>query len=91
MRLCRSTELRPPRRELQASAEGFPEGHIAAQFTEPWCSATFRAIPSTLERIDTTPHISLHQPEAATTYRLTVSRHLTTTVSREEDWGRERR
>src|SRR4051794_1194768 len=43
--MCRSrlTAQRPePRRELQASAEGFTQ-HIAAQFSEPWCSATFRA------------------------------------------------
>ena len=83
-RTCRSrlTALRPePRRELQASAEGFTQEHIAAQFSEPWCSATFRAIPSTWERIDTAPHISLHLRAAATTYHLSISRHLTTTVS----------
>ena len=82
--MCRSRliALRPePRRELQASAEGFTEEHIAAQFSEPWCSATFRVIPSTWERIDTAPHISLHLPPPATTYHLAISRHLTTTVS----------
>src|SRR3954465_6776454 len=80
----RSTALRPePRRELQVSAEAFTEGHIAAQFSEPWCSATFRAIPSTWERIDTAPHISLHLRAAATTYHLSISRYLTTTVSAE--------
>ena len=42
----------------------------AVQFSERWCSATFRAIPSTLERIDTAPHISLPLPLAATTYHL---------------------
>jgi hypothetical protein len=78
---CHLTALKPTRRELQVSAEGFTEGDTAAQFTERWCSATFRAIPSTLERIDTAPHISLHLPVAATTYNLSVSRHLTTTVS----------
>src|SRR5258705_2815705 len=82
--MCRSrlTALRPePRRELQASAEGFTQEHIAAQFSEPWCSATARAIPSTWERIDTAPHISLHLRAAATTCHLSISRHLTTTVS----------
>ena len=79
---CHFTALRPTRRELQASAEGFTEGHIAAQFTERRCSATIRAIPSTLEWIDTAPHISLHLPLAATTYNLSVTRHLTATVSR---------
>src|SRR6476620_6265862 len=78
---CHLTALKPTGRELQASAEGFTEGHTAAQFTERWCSATFRAIPSTLEWIDTAPHISLHLPVAATTYNLSVTRHLTTTVS----------
>ena len=83
----RLTALRPeqgdrsPRRELQASAEGFTEGHTAAQFSERRCSATFRAIPSTLERIDTAPPISRHLPAAATTYHLGVTRHLTATVS----------
>ena len=77
---CHFTALRPTRRELQASAEGFTEGHIAAQFTERRCSATIRAIPSTLEWIDTAPHISLHLPLAATTYNLSVTRHLTANV-----------
>ena len=87
MRCSRLTAPRPeqgdrsPRRDLQASAEGFTEGHTAAQFSERRCSATFRAIPSTLERIDTAPHISRHLPVAATTYHLSVSRHLTATVS----------
>src|SRR6478672_8174568 len=78
---CHFTALRPTRRELQASAEGFTEGRIAAQFTERRCSATIRVIPSTLEWIDTAPHISLHLPLAATTYNLSVTRHLTATVS----------
>jgi hypothetical protein len=72
------------RRALQASAEGFTEGRIAAQFTKPQWPSAFRAFASTLERIDTAPNISLHQPAAATTYTLSVSRHLTTTVSRVE-------
>ena len=42
---------------------------------------TIRAIPSTLEWIDTAPHISHHLPVAATTYSLSVTHHLTTTVS----------
>ena len=45
-------------------------------------SATIRAIASTLEWIDTAPNISLHLPLAATTYNLSVTRHLTATVSR---------
>ena len=53
----------------------------AAQFSERRCSATIRAIPSTLERIDTAPPISRHLPAAATTCRLGVTRHPTTTAS----------
>ena len=79
---CHLTALRPTRRALQASAEGFTEGHIAAQFTEPQWPSAFRAFASTLEWIDTAPNISLHQPAAATTYHLSVSRHLIATVSR---------
>ena len=78
---CHLTALRPTGRELRASAEGFTEGHTAAQFTERWCFVTIRAIPSTLEWVDTAPNISLHLPVAATTYNLSVTRHLTTTVS----------
>jgi hypothetical protein len=76
--MCRSrlTALRPTRRALQASAEGLTEGHIAGQFTEPqWLEWVDSAL-------DTAPNISLHQPTAATTYTLSVSRPLTTTVSR---------
>ena len=90
--MCRSrlTALRPePRRELQAPVEGFTQEHIAAQFTEPWCSATIRAIPSMWARIDIAPHISLHPPAAATTYHLSITRHLTTTVSVRSEFAAE--
>ena len=79
---CHLAALRPTRRALQASAEEFTEGHIAAQFTEPQQPSAIRAVASTLQRIDTAPNISLHQPAVATTCHLSVSRHLTATVSR---------
>ena len=73
---CHFAALRPTRRTLQASAEGFTEGHIAAQFTGLHHPSAFRAVASTLQRIDTAPNISLHQPAVATTCHLSVSRHL---------------
>src|SRR5262249_2353806 len=79
---CHLRALKPTRGASQASAEGLTEGHIAAQFTELQWPSAFRVFASTLEWIDTAPNISLHQPAAATTYHLSVSRHLTTTVSR---------
>ncbi len=74
-----SAEARTATRIAGVSLRVHPTYRCAVFGTVVFCAVP--RIHSTWERIDTAPHISLHLRAAATTYHLSISRHLTTTVS----------